>query len=93
MTFDAIILGAGAAGLFCAAQAGQRGKRVLVAEDCFPSMHFLLAGLAPKMGFTLDTVPKRDGASWVEPDDFMEQWGQDVGLALLTWVTSTATTR
>lgn len=70
-----------------------RGKRVLVAEDCFPSMHFLLAGLAPKMGFTLDTVPKRAGASWVEPDDFMEQWGKDVGLALLTWVTSTASAR
>ncbi len=31
-TFDAIILGGGAAGLFCAAQAGQRGKRVLVLE-------------------------------------------------------------
>ena len=33
------------------------GKRVLVSGDCFPSLHFLLAGLAPKMGFTLDTVP------------------------------------
>nr|WP_137677255.1 NAD(P)/FAD-dependent oxidoreductase [Parerythrobacter lutipelagi] len=31
-TFDAIILGGGAAGLFCAAIAGQRGKRVLVLE-------------------------------------------------------------
>lgn len=31
-TFDAIILGGGAAGLFCAAQAGQRGHRVLVLE-------------------------------------------------------------
>ncbi|MCR2832546.1 NAD(P)/FAD-dependent oxidoreductase [Qipengyuania sp. RS5-5] len=31
-TFDAIVLGGGAAGLFCAAQAGQRGKRVLVLE-------------------------------------------------------------
>ncbi|KLI63285.1 NAD(P)/FAD-dependent oxidoreductase [Aurantiacibacter marinus] len=30
--FDAIILGGGAAGLFCAAVAGQRGKRVLVLE-------------------------------------------------------------
>ncbi|MBD3729302.1 MAG: NAD(P)/FAD-dependent oxidoreductase [Sphingomonadales bacterium] len=30
--FDAIVLGAGAAGLFCAAQAGQRGRRVLVIE-------------------------------------------------------------
>lgn len=32
MKFDAIIIGAGAAGLFCAAQAGKRGKRVLVLE-------------------------------------------------------------
>ena len=33
--FDAIVLGAGAAGLFCAAQAGQRGLRVLLI-DHFP---------------------------------------------------------
>jgi hypothetical protein len=31
-SYDAIILGGGAAGLFCAASAGQRGKRVLVLE-------------------------------------------------------------
>ena len=30
--FDAIILGAGAAGLFCAAQAGQRGRKVLLID-------------------------------------------------------------
>ncbi|MDM0085808.1 MULTISPECIES: NAD(P)/FAD-dependent oxidoreductase [unclassified Variovorax] len=30
--FDAIIIGAGAAGLFCAAQAGQRGRRVLLID-------------------------------------------------------------
>ncbi|MEY4237836.1 MAG: hypothetical protein RL339_437 [Pseudomonadota bacterium] len=30
--FDAIVLGAGAAGLFCAATAGQRGKRVLLLD-------------------------------------------------------------
>lgn len=32
MTFDAIIIGGGAAGLFCALQAGRRGRRVLVIE-------------------------------------------------------------
>lgn len=32
MDFDAIILGGGAAGLFCASTAGQRGRRVLVLE-------------------------------------------------------------
>lgn len=31
--FDAIVIGAGAAGLFCAAQAGQRGLRVLVLDN------------------------------------------------------------
>jgi len=30
--FDAIVVGAGAAGLFCAAQAGQRGRKVLVLD-------------------------------------------------------------
>ena len=32
MKFDAIIIGAGAAGLFCASHAGKRGRRVLVVE-------------------------------------------------------------
>ena len=32
MRFDAIVLGAGAAGLLCAAQAGQRGLRVLLID-------------------------------------------------------------
>jgi predicted Rossmann fold flavoprotein len=32
MKFDAIIIGAGAAGLFCALQAGKRGRKVLVIE-------------------------------------------------------------
>jgi predicted Rossmann fold flavoprotein len=30
--YDAVVLGAGAAGLFCAAQAGQRGRRVLLID-------------------------------------------------------------
>ena len=70
-----------------------RGKRVLVAADCFPSIHFLLAGLAPRMGFTLDTVPLSKGKAWVEAEDFAARWDHDVGLALLTWVTSTASAR
>ncbi|MBA4123333.1 MAG: NAD(P)/FAD-dependent oxidoreductase [Acidobacteria bacterium] len=32
MRFDVVIIGAGAAGLFCAAQAGKRGRKVLVLE-------------------------------------------------------------
>jgi selenocysteine lyase/cysteine desulfurase len=69
------------------------GKRLLVAGDCFPSLHFLLAGLAGRFGFTLDTVPLRPGESWVRDEDFLARWQEDVGLALLTFVTSTASHR
>ena len=74
-------------------EAALRGKRVLVAADCFPSNHFLLTGLAARMGFTLDTVPLRQGAVWVEDEDFIAAWGPDVALALLTWVSSTSSHR
>ena len=70
-----------------------KGKRVLVSADCFPSLHFLLAGLAPKMGFTLDTVPLSKDKSWVGEEDIVSHWDRNVGLALLTWVTSTASAR
>ncbi len=70
-----------------------RGKRVLVAADCFPSNHFLLTGLAGRLGFTLDTVPLRQGSPWVEDEDFIAAWGPDVGLAVLTWVSSTSSHR
>lgn len=70
-----------------------KGKRVLVTADCFPSLHFLLAGLAPKMGFTLETVLLSEGKSWVETEDMIARWGRDVALGLVTWVTSTASAR
>lgn len=69
------------------------GKRLLVAADCFPSLHFLLAGLAQRFNFTLDTVPLRPGESWVRDEDFVARWQEDVGLALITFVTSTASHR
>ncbi len=69
------------------------GRRVLVTADCFPSLHFLLAGLAPRFGFTLDTVPLRDGQAWVHDEDVIARWAEDVGLTLLTQVTSTASHR
>ncbi|RWE02900.1 MAG: aminotransferase, partial [Mesorhizobium sp.] len=69
------------------------GKRLLVAADCFPSLHFLLAGLAQRFHFTLDTVPLRPGESWVRDEDFIARWQSDVGLALITFVTSTASHR
>ena len=43
--FDAIVLGAGAAGLMCAARAGQRGRRVLVLEKAeAPGKKILISG-------------------------------------------------
>jgi kynureninase len=65
-----------------------KGRRVLVAGDCFPSNHFLLTGMAERYGFTLDTVPLRQGASWVEDEDMIARWERDVALALITWVSS-----
>lgn len=69
------------------------GKRVLIAADCFPSLHFLLQGLSQRMGFSLETVPLRPGESWVRDEDMIAAWGPDVGVAVLTWVTSTASHR
>lgn len=70
-----------------------RGRRVLVAADCFPSNHFLLTELARRHGFTLDTVPLRQGSAHVESEDFAAHWGPDVALGLLTWVSSTTSHR
>ncbi len=70
-----------------------RGKKLLVAADCFPSNHFLLQGMGEKYGFTLKTVALRQGAAHVEEEDFLEAWTPDVGLALLTWVSSTSSAR
>ena len=66
-----------------------RGKKVLVAEDGFPSLHFLLTGLASRFGFSLVTVPIRQGGHWVETEDMIAHWDEEVALALLTWISST----
>ena len=70
-----------------------RGKKVLVAEDGFPSLHFLLTGLSKRFGFTLATVPIRQGGHWVEAEDIIAHWDEEVALALLTWVSSTTSHR
>lgn len=70
-----------------------RGRRVLVAADCFPSNYFLLTKLQDRLGFTLDTVPLRQGAAHVEDEDFLAHWGPDVAVAILTWVSSTTSHR
>ena len=69
------------------------GRRFLIAADCFPSLHFMLAKIAPRFGFTLDTVSMRPGEKWVREEDMIARWGDDVGVALLTFVTSTASHR
>jgi selenocysteine lyase/cysteine desulfurase len=70
-----------------------RGRTVLVAGDCFPSNHFLLTGLSDRLGFDLRTVPLRQGAAWVEDEDVIAAWDETVGVALLTWVSSTSSHR
>ena len=57
---DAVILGAGAAGLMCAAVAGQRGRRVLVIEQADePGKKILISG-GGRCNFTnLHTTPDR----------------------------------
>jgi len=70
-----------------------KGRDLLVAGDCFPSLHFLLAGLAPRLGFNLKTVPLRQGEDWVRDEDMLAAWDENIGLALLTFVTSTASHR
>lgn len=68
-------------------------RRILIAADCFPSLHFLLAGMAARHGFVLDTVPLRAGETWVREEDLIAHWTPEVGVALLTTVTSTASYR
>jgi selenocysteine lyase/cysteine desulfurase len=70
-----------------------RGRKVLIAADCFPSLHFLLAGMAQRRGYELVTVPVRAGEHWVRDEDFLAHWQADVGVALITWVTSTTSHR
>ena len=58
--FDAIVLGAGAAGLMCAATAGQRGKRVLVIDHADEVGKKILISGGGRCNFTnLGTVPER----------------------------------
>jgi predicted Rossmann fold flavoprotein len=60
VTYDVIVLGAGAAGLMCAARAGQRGKRVIVLERAdAPGKKILISG-GGRCNFTnIHTAPDR----------------------------------
>ena len=59
-SYDAIVLGAGAAGLMCAAVAGQRGRRVLLLEHADrPGKKILISG-GGRCNFTnIDAAPDR----------------------------------
>jgi len=60
VTYDAIVLGAGAAGMMCAMTAGQRGKRVLLVDHAdAPGKKILISG-GGRCNFTnLHTAPDR----------------------------------
>ena len=58
--FDAIVLGAGAAGLMCALTAGQRGRKVLLLEQTDKAGAKILISGGGRCNFTnLETVPQR----------------------------------
>ncbi|KAA2213063.1 BaiN/RdsA family NAD(P)/FAD-dependent oxidoreductase [Teichococcus oryzae] len=58
--FDAVILGAGAAGLMCALRAGQRGRRVLVLDHAREAGAKILISGGGRCNFTnTGTVPER----------------------------------
>ncbi len=58
--YDVIVLGAGAAGLMCAAVAGQRGRRVLLLEHTDKVGAKILISGGGRCNFTnLDAVPER----------------------------------
>jgi predicted Rossmann fold flavoprotein len=59
-SYDAIVLGAGGAGLMCAATAGQRGRRVLVVDHAdAPGKKILISG-GGRCNFTnVNTAPDR----------------------------------
>jgi len=60
MTYDTIILGAGAAGLMCAATAGQRGRRVLLLDHADEVGKKILISGGGRCNFTnIHTAPDR----------------------------------
>ncbi|MFC0201857.1 aminotransferase class V-fold PLP-dependent enzyme [Paracoccus rhizosphaerae] len=67
-----------------------RDGKVLIAQDCFPSLHFLLAEVVRRLGAELVTVSPAEGEAWVSDDRMIAFWDRNVRLALLTWVTSTS---
>ncbi|MGL6209275.1 MAG: FAD-dependent oxidoreductase, partial [Paracoccaceae bacterium] len=60
MTYDVIILGAGAAGMFCAIEAGRRGRRVLVIDHARAAGEKIRISGGGRCNFTnLGVAPER----------------------------------
>lgn len=81
--YDAIVLGAGAAGLFCAARAGQAGKRVLLVDHAAePGRKILISGggrcnftnlrAAPECYLSANAHFARSALSRYGPRDFLD---------------------
>ncbi len=71
-SFDAIILGGGAAGLFCAAQAGQRGRNVLVLERAEKvGKKILISGGGPGNYLSANPHFCKSALSRYRPRDFL----------------------
>ncbi len=64
MQYDAIIIGAGAAGLFCAVEAGKRGRKVLILEHNAQTGRKILISGGGRCNFT-----NKD----VKPENFISQ--------------------
>ena len=66
------------------------GKSILIADDAFPSLHFLLQGMQKLLKFNIRRVAIRQGQYHVENSDYIKELkNEDVALALVTWVSST----
>src|SRR3546814_17760482 len=86
-TYDAIVLGAGGAGLMCAAMAGQRGRRVLVIDHADQAGKKILISGGGRCNFTnIHTAPDRylsanphfakSALGRYTPQDFLAQIGR-----------------
>lgn len=70
-----------------------RNKKLLIAADCFPSLYFLLDAIKGRYGFELLCVGEKGTPYPVSEDEILSAWTEDVGFALMTWVSSTASAR
>ena len=60
LDFDVVVIGAGAAGMMCAAQAGQRGRRVLLVEHYHALGEKIRISGGGRCNFTnINTAPDR----------------------------------